>query len=255
MSGEASETGERNGEPAVRARALSRGFGAGDARVEAVRGVDLEIAPGRMEMIMGPSGCGKTTLLSLIAGVLKPDEGEAEVFGANWSELSGGELARTRGRHVGFVFQEFNLMPTITVLENAALPALIQGRSRSEAAERASETLDRMGLGDRLDATPDQLSGGMMQRVAIARALVADAPLLVCDEPTASLDAKTGGMVMETLRDVCGEEDDQGRRRTILAVTHDPRITSFADAIRDMEDGKLVGERAPETGEDSEGRS
>jgi putative ABC transport system ATP-binding protein len=233
-------------EHAVHATGLRKAFSSGDTEVVAVDGVDFDAAPGELTMIVGPSGCGKTTLLSLIAGVLDPDEGEVEVFGAKWKDLSGRKATRTRGEYVGFVFQAYNLIPTLTAEENAAVPALIQGASRSEAFDRARDALESVGLADRAGARPGKLSGGMMQRVAIARALVADAPLLVCDEPTANLDAKTGASVMDLLTDICESEDDEGRRRAVLAVTHDQRIFPYADIIHEMDDGRITGAREPD---------
>ncbi len=231
---------------AVKASGLRKAFSAGDAEVVAVDGVDFEASRGELTMIVGPSGCGKTTLLSLIAGVLDPDDGEVEVYGTRWDELSGRERTKTRGEFVGFVFQAYNLIPTLTALENAAVPALIRGASRSEAFDRARGALESVGLGERAGARPGKLSGGMMQRVAIARALVADAPLLVCDEPTANLDAETGAAVMDILTGLCASEDDEGRTRAVIAVTHDHRIFRFADIIHEMDDGKITGSREPE---------
>jgi len=245
---------------AVRAEGLSRGFGMGESRVEAVAGVALEIPPGQMAMIVGPSGCGKTTLLSLIAGVLEPEEGRVEVFGVDWAGLSPSQRVRRRGRLIGFVFQQFNLVPTLTVLENTSVPGLIQGLGRDEAERRARSTLGMVGLEGREGARPRELSGGMMQRVAIARALVADPAVLVCDEPTANLDAETGRMVMEQIAQVAEQRDAEGRRRAVIAVTHDQRVLDHADVIHEMEDGRLTAQReagqsaahnAPRDGADS----
>jgi len=231
---------------AVRVRGLERSFGRGEARVRAVRGVDLRIEPGALAMVVGPSGCGKTTLLSLIAGVLEPDDGEVEVFGARWHELSGAEQTRQRGELIGFVFQSFNIIPMLTTLQNAMVPALIKGESHSSAAAKARQKLEAVGLGDRTGSRPQQLSGGMLQRVSIARALVAEPSLLICDEPTANLDAETGSMIMDLVTELCGDEDPRGRARTGIAVTHDTRIFSYASEIHEMEDGRLVGRREPE---------
>jgi putative ABC transport system ATP-binding protein len=243
---------DSNGSLAVEVSGLRKAFDAGETEVVAVDDVDFQARPGELSMIVGPSGCGKTTLLSLIAGVLDPDDGDVAVYGNRWSEMSGREATRRRGELVGFVFQAYNLIPTLTAAENAAVPALIQGDSRSSAFDRAQEALESVGLGERAGARPGKLSGGMMQRVAIARALVADAPLLVCDEPTANLDAETGAEVMKLLTDLCDSEDDEGRTRAVIAVTHDHRIFSYADIIHKMEDGRITGSREPEDSEDGE---
>ena len=225
---------------------LKRSFGRGEAKITAVNGIDLTVEPGTTTMIVGPSGCGKTTLLSLIAGVLDPDEGDVSVFGTRWDELSDKDRVRARGRLIGFVFQGFNLVPTLSALQNASVPALLRGLTRAESESRARDALASVGLGDRTGAMPSQLSGGMLQRVAIARALVADPFLLVCDEPTANLDAETGAMIMNELTKLPDQEVADGRRRAVLAVTHDQRIFGYADVIHEMEDGRLTGERRPE---------
>lgn len=238
---------------AVRARGLTRSFRSGEATVVAVNGVDLDVETRTLTLVVGPSGCGKTTLLSLIAGVLDPDSGSVEVYDNDWQRMGSKRRTIKRGELVGFVFQDFNLVPTLTALENAAIPALIKGASRGEAEASASEMLDSVGLGDRLGALPRELSGGMMQRVSIARALVADPALLVCDEPTANLDAKTGRRVMEQILDLRKQKTDDGMERAVIAVTHDRRIFEMADVIHEMEDGGLVGQRGPEpeSGEES----
>ncbi|HEX7010899.1 MAG TPA: ABC transporter ATP-binding protein [Phycisphaeraceae bacterium] len=223
---------------AVRVHGVTKSFGTARAQVQALRGVDLEIKPNHLIMLVGPSGCGKTTLVSIISGVLRPDQGLVEVFGVRWDSLSEDERTRRRGGMVGYVFQDFNLIPTLTAVENVAVPLMIRGVDRRRAREQAARELDRVGLGDRLDAVPAELSGGMQQRVAIARALVARPRLLVCDEPTANLDGRTGQSVMELIRQASRGDDAQGR--CVIVVTHDARIFHFADRIEEMEDGRIL---------------
>jgi len=229
--------------PAVRVAGVTKTFGKGGAAVAALRGVTMTIPQGQLIMLVGPSGCGKTTLLSIISGVLDADAGEVDVFGQPWMQLSTDKKTKLRGELVGFVFQQFNLIPTLTAQENAAVPLIIQGMSFPKAMARAAEALASVGLGDRGAAMPTQLSGGQQQRVAIARALAGRPRLLVCDEPTANLDAKTGQQVMELVRNATREiqTDDRGNqfRRTVIVVTHDPRIFHYADRIEEMEDGRL----------------
>jgi len=221
---------------AVVCEGITRWFGAGDAKVQALRGLDLEIGMGELAMIVGPSGCGKTTLISIIAGLLKATEGELEVLGTRVQELAPREQILFRRRNLGFVFQQFNLLPTLTAAENVAVPLFVAGQERRYAMEQASELLDELGLGDRLSYLPANLSGGQQQRVAVARALIHDPRLIVCDEPTSALDAKTGHMVMELFSEVAVRAD-----RALIVVTHDSRIFEFADTIAHMEDGKVIG--------------
>ncbi|MGQ0629353.1 MAG: ABC transporter ATP-binding protein [Phycisphaerales bacterium] len=224
---------------AVRARGVRKGFGAGAARVEALRGVDLEIEPGRLVMLVGPSGCGKTTLVSIVSGVLDADEGSCEVFGVEWRDLKGDAKTGRRGEMVGFVFQQFNLLAPMSALENVAVPLIIRGIGRRAALVRAAAALESVGLGARKDARPAQLSGGMQQRVAIARALVGKPRLLICDEPTAALDARTGQTVMHLIKDASRGADEEGRPCCVIVVTHDNRVFSYADRILQMDDGRI----------------
>ncbi len=203
--------------------------------VPALRGVDLVARPGELMLLVGPSGCGKTTLLSVVAAILNPDEGDVRVYGTRIHDLSDRDKTEFRGENLGFIFQQFNLLPTLTAAENVAVPLLIRGVSRKVAVPKAKEQLERVGLGDRAGALPRQLSGGQQQRVAIARALVAEPRLIVCDEPTASLDGETGGRVMEILKKVAIEGD-----RSVLVVTHDPRVFKFGDRIARMLDGRIL---------------
>ena len=220
---------------AVTARGVTKYFGASDNRVTALRGVDLDVHMGELLMLVGPSGCGKTTLISVIAGILNQDEGECRVFGQDLKAIGSAARTHFRGLNLGFVFQAFNLLPTLTAVENIAIPLLILGHPRRTALSRAMTLLERVGLADRSQALPSQLSGGQQQRVAIARSLVHEPRLIVCDEPTSALDHITGSKVMELLRDVA-----LGPERALVIVTHDQRIFPFADRIAHMDDGRIV---------------
>jgi putative ABC transport system ATP-binding protein len=227
--------------PAVVCRGLTKAFGDGDSRVMALRGVDLEVADGQMTLLVGPSGCGKTSLISIIAGLLDPTDGEIEVLGRNLRKLRGSRLVDFRGHYIGFVFQQYNLLPALTAVENAAVPLIIQGKRRAEAVAKAAAVLKSVGLGDKLTAQPSQLSGGQQQRVAIARALVHEPKLLVCDEPTAALDAHSGHTVMELLRQVAVRPG-----RAVIVVTHDSRVFGFGDRIVSMSDGRVEKAEIPD---------
>jgi putative ABC transport system ATP-binding protein len=228
---EAVATGSRL---AVECRGLTKAFGSGDTRVWALRGVDLEVFPGQLTLLVGPSGCGKTTLISIIAGLLDPTDGEVSVLGEDLRRLTGRWLVNFRGKNIGFVFQQYNLLPALTAAENAAVPLVIAGRPRRQAVARATEVLESVGLSDKLTSLPDQLSGGQQQRVAIGRALVHEPRLLVCDEPTAALDAQSGRNVLELLRKVAVQPD-----RAVIVVTHDNRVFDFGDRIVTMNDGRI----------------
>jgi putative ABC transport system ATP-binding protein len=225
---------------AVQTRGLVKTYGNGDGVVQALKGVDFEARCGEILMVVGPSGCGKTTLLSAICGTLQYDAGSVEVFGRNLGQMRSRELTAFRGQNVGFVFQQFNLIPTWTALENVSVPMLINGGSRGCAEAAAARLLEQVGLGDKLRSRPSQLSGGQQQRVAIARALVHGPRLLICDEPTAALDAASGRKVLELLRETACHPD-----RCVIVVTHDSRIFSCADRIAEMEDGCLKGVHVP----------
>ena len=202
--------------------------------VHALKGVDFEARGGEFMMIVGPSGCGKTTLLSVICGTLNYEEGSVSVFGRDLSSMSQSQLTAFRRNNIGFVFQQFNLIPTWNALENVSIPLLLQGRPRRHAEREAITLMEKVGIGDKLKALPSQLSGGQQQRVAIARALVHQPRLLICDEPTAALDAVSGRKVLELLKETaCGPD------RCVIVVTHDSRIFSFADRITEMEDGHM----------------
>lgn len=220
---------------AVSLQNVTKAYGEGTSRVQALRGVDLDVRPGELLMLVGPSGCGKTTLISVVAAILDHDEGDIVVFDRNLKTMSAAEKTRFRGANIGFVFQAYNLIPTLSVAENVAIPLLILGSRRAEALARAGAVLEAVGLGDKLGAYPSALSGGQQQRVAIARALVNNPRLIVCDEPTSALDADTGRLVMDVLRKNALSED-----RALIIVTHDNRIFSFADRIARMNDGRIL---------------
>jgi putative ABC transport system ATP-binding protein len=221
-------------ESAVTTKSLVKTYGRGEGTVHALKGVDFEARGGEFMMIVGPSGCGKTTLLSVICGTLNYEEGSVSVFGRDLSSMSPSQLTAFRRDNIGFVFQQFNLIPTWNALENVSIPLLLQGRSRRHAEREAIALMEKVGIGDKLKALPSQLSGGQQQRVAIARALVHQPRLLICDEPTAALDAVSGRKVLELLKETaCGPD------RCVIVVTHDSRIFSFADRITEMEDGHM----------------
>jgi putative ABC transport system ATP-binding protein len=220
---------------AVEIRGISKHFGSGERRVAALKEVDWEVYAGQLSLIVGPSGCGKTTLLSVIAGILNADEGSVTIFGQAVSAMSDRARTRFRARHIGFVFQQYNLLPALTAAENAAIPLVIAGYSKAKAVDRAKSVLSTLGMGKKADSLPNQLSGGQQQRVAIARALVHEPSLLVCDEPTAALDHETGLGVMELLREAAVKPD-----RAVVVVTHDNRVFSFGERIAHMDDGRVV---------------
>lgn len=230
--------------PAITCRDLTKDFGAGEGRVRVLRGVDFEAPYGEMTLLVGPSGCGKTTLLCVIAGLLNKTGGDIEVLGTNVETLSGSEGVLFRRRNLGFVFQQYNLLPALTAAENAAVPLLAAGEKRSAAVEKAVAMLEQLGMRDRARARPNQLSGGQQQRVAIARALVHEPSLLVCDEPTAALDAETGHAVMELLREAALRPD-----RAVVVVTHDSRVFQFGDRIAYMNDGRITKTEAQPAGD------
>ena len=219
---------------AVHCRNIVKSYGTGSAKVMALRGIDLDVRKGELMMLVGPSGCGKTTLISVVAGILDQDSGDCRVLGENLLSLTPRKKTHFRGVNVGFVFQAFNLLPTLSAAENTSVPLLINGLSRAKALDRAKAMLNRVGLGDRAHSLPAQLSGGQQQRVAIARALVHDPKLIVCDEPTSALDHETGQKVMDLLREVA-----LGDGRALVIVTHDARIFGFADRIAKMDDGRV----------------
>ena len=219
---------------AIACSGLTKDYGSGEQRVQALRGVDLEVRAGETTFLVGPSGCGKTTLISVLSGILTRTSGDVHVFGEDVGALRGNRLVAWRGRTVGVVFQALNLVPTLTIAENVAIPLMILGEEHRVALRRAGELLERVGLGGRERDVPARLSGGQQQRVAIARSLVHEPRLLVCDEPTSALDHQTGERVMALLREVAARED-----RALVVVTHDARIFSYADRIAHMDDGRI----------------
>lgn len=223
------------GRAAVVCRGVEKAFGTGSTRLQVLRGVHLEAQYGEMTFLLGPSGSGKTTLLSIIAGLLKHDQGGVEVLGKNLAQLHNGEAALFRLRNVGFVFQQFNLIPALTAAENAAVPLLAAGWKRRDAIVKARELLADLGMAHRADVLPNKLSGGEQQRVAFARALIQSPRLVICDEPTSALDGPTGRHVMELLRKIALSPD-----RAVLVVTHDFRILEFADRVAEINDGVIA---------------
>jgi putative ABC transport system ATP-binding protein len=219
----------------VDVRAVEKSFGEGSGRLHVLKQVNLQARTGEITMLVGPSGCGKTTLLSAIAGTLRVESGELNVLGNSLQKMSGHALTRFRAKSIGFIFQQFNLIPTLTVAENVGIPLLIQGVSSGKALTRSREILEKVGLGPRWKERPNKLSGGEQQRVAIARALVHEPPLVICDEPTAALDAQNGEIVLDLFRQVARSPD-----RAVIIVTHDNRIFSYADRVARMNDGEIV---------------
>ena len=224
--------------PLLRAEGLERSFGEGATSVRALRGVDLEVETGELVAIMGPSGSGKSTLLHILGALDRPDGGTASIGGRRYDDLGDRELTELRGDVFGFVFQFFNLLPTLTAAENVLLPALVNGERPGKYAARIDELLELVGLGDRAAHLPTELSGGEQQRVAIARALLRDPRLVLADEPTGNLDSASGAIVMGLLRKVVVGG------QTVVMVTHDPRAASLADRVVFLRDGAIAGEVA-----------
>jgi putative ABC transport system ATP-binding protein len=221
---------------ALSACGVRKTFEAENAPVRALRGVDLTVRVAEFVALMGPSGCGKSTLLSMVAGLDVPDEGTITVAGEQVTGRSEDDLARLRRRHIGIVFQFFNLLEGMTVLENVALPALIAGRKRKMAETRARDLLDLLGIGDKASALPGVLSGGQRQRLAIARALANEPTLLLADEPTGALDSDGGAEVIELLRRL------HAGGQTVILVTHDADVAAAAGRLVRMRDGRIITE-------------
>jgi putative ABC transport system ATP-binding protein len=222
--------------PAISCSGVSKSFGVGDARITALRGLELETSFGEMVYIVGPSGSGKTTLLSVLSGVLRPDAGTVLVEGVDIWKLTVNELAAVRLNKIGFVFQDFHLFPRLTSSENAAIPLILRRMDWDSAVAEADKYLEIVGLKGRENLSPVTLSGGEQQRVAIARAITAQPDILIMDEPTASLDGETGRSIVSFVK-----EHFLNDKRCIIVVTHDNRIYEFATRILTMEDGRLTG--------------
>jgi putative ABC transport system ATP-binding protein len=224
-------------EAIVSVRSVHKSFRRGSEQIDVLDGLNLDVPPGQYLALMGPSGSGKTTLLNLIAGLDRPTEGEIRVGGQCISRLGEGELAKWRTRHVGFVFQFYHLIPVLTAYENVEMPLLLLPLSSRERAQQVKTALDLVGLTDRMRHRPGQLSGGQQQRVGIARAIVTDPTLIVADEPTGDLDARSADEILNLLVEL-----QKGLNKTILMVTHDPRAAVRAARILHLEKGKLVHE-------------
>ena len=221
----------------IQVERLTKTYGSGATAITALDHVNLTIKEGEFVAIMGPSGCGKSTLMHLLGGLDKPSEGHVIIGGHNLTDLNDEKLTELRRRKIGFIFQFYNLIPVLNAVENTALPVTLDGMKSSESKQKAIEWLTRFGLGDRLNNRPDQLSGGQQQRVSIARALIAEPELILADEPTGNLDTRASDEIAILLRDVSKQYG-----RTVVIVTHDPRIAAYADRIIFLKDGKVVDE-------------
>jgi putative ABC transport system ATP-binding protein len=216
---------------------LERGFGSGSNRLEVLKGIEMEVIQGELVALMGPSGCGKSTLLNIIGGLLEGDKGKIKLEEFEYGKDVPAKLVDLRRKGVGWIFQDFHLLPHLTALDNVALTLELAGKNETEAEELAIAALDRVGLSDRMDHIPDQLSGGQQQRVAIARAISGNRRLLLADEPTGNLDIASGDEVLKLFKELCHREDDP---LSILMVTHDPHLASQADRMLLMKDGKVA---------------
>ncbi len=216
---------------------LTKIYGSGEAQVNALDGVSIHVDTGEFVAVMGPSGCGKSTLLHLIGGLDRPSSGVVKIEGQDLSSLNDDDLTDLRREHIGFIFQFFNLIPTLSALDNTALPLVLGGTKPADAQVKAAEWLEKLEVADRSTHRPEELSGGQRQRVAIARSLVTDPTLILADEPTGNLDSKAAQEFAVLLRETVDRWE-----RSILLVTHDPRISSFADRILQMEDGRITEE-------------
>lgn len=222
-------------EYAVNCKNIHKTFGYDGNQTEALRGVDFFVKAEELVLIVGPSGSGKTTLLSIIGGILTPEQGEIQIYDQNLMGLSDWQKDLYRKEHIGFIFQSFNLIPTLTAKENVAIPLLLNNVPEDQAFEEACSILSELGLGDKTNRYPKHLSTGEQQRVSIARGAVIKPPLILCDEPTSYLDADTGKSVMEHLRKIQHE-----KKCALVVVTHDPRIFDYADRIEKIEDGQIT---------------
>ncbi|MFP5223005.1 MAG: ABC transporter ATP-binding protein [Acidobacteriota bacterium] len=219
---------------AISVSGLNKAFGTGSARTMALDNVSLDVHPGELVLLMGPSGSGKTTLLSIMGCILRPDAGKLLIHGQDVAGLSESELCRVRLEHIGFIFQNYNLFPTLRAVENVMVALDLKGIRGPQARSRAAEVMESVGLGSKLDSLPEDLSGGQKQRLAFARALVSDPGIILADEPTAALDSVNGRLVIGLLRDLALTHG-----RCVVVVTHDNRIFEFADRIVRIEDGRI----------------
>jgi putative ABC transport system ATP-binding protein len=222
--------------PLLEAKGIVKVLGSGAAEVKALKGVNLDLVPGELTLLMGPSGSGKTTLLSILGCILSPTSGSLTIAGHSTQGLTAEGLADLRRRHVGFVFQAYNLVPTLTALENVMLALDLRGASLAHAPMLAHQALSAVGLSHRANASPSKLSGGEKQRVAIARALAGSPSVILADEPTAALDSENGRAVMALLAEVAKDTN-----RAVMVVTHDHRTLSYGDRLIRIEDGRIVG--------------
>jgi putative ABC transport system ATP-binding protein len=228
--------------PVLEAENVVKELGHGAGLVIALKGVSLELVPGELTLLMGPSGSGKTTLLSILGCIMAPTSGTLKIAGKSIEGLTAEELAKIRRDHIGFIFQSYNLFPTLNAIENVRIALDVRGITGFAATSRAEEVLRDVGLGHRLTNYPGNLSGGEQQRVAVARAIASSPSIVLADEPTAALDSENGHAVMALLSRIAKEQ-----QRSVLAVTHDPRTLGYADRVVKIEDGKIVGEdRRPE---------
>jgi putative ABC transport system ATP-binding protein len=216
---------------------LERGFGSGSNRLEVLKGIEMEVSQGELVALMGPSGCGKSTLLNIIGGLLEGEKGKIKLEEFEYGKDAPAKLVELRRKGVGWIFQDFHLLPHLTALDNVALTLDLAGKNEIEAEELAKIALERVGLSDRMDHIPDQLSGGQQQRVAIARAISGNRRLLLADEPTGNLDIASGDEVLNLFKELCHREEDP---LSILMVTHDPHLASQADRMLLMKDGRVA---------------
>lgn len=228
------------GDVAISCKGIRKSYGKNECRIDALKDVDLDIHSGELTLLVGPSGSGKTTLLSIITTILTPDAGDLFILGKNASKMTENEKADLRSTSLGVVFQSLYLIPTLTIKENVALPLLVAGQSEDKANDKAMEVLTQLNMSKRADFSPNSLSRGQQQRIAIGRAMINDSKIIVCDEPTSSLDKTSGLEIMSLLRDLAHMS------RAVFVVTHDHRIFPFADRIITMNDGVIIPEKEKE---------
>lgn len=227
---------------AISTKNLTKEFQAGEECIPVLKDISVDIRQGELTMLVGPSGCGKTTLISILSGILSPTLGTVLVLNQDITKMKDTPRVLFRRSHIGFIFQQFNLLPALTSAENVAVPLLAAQVPFEVAVKKAEHLLSKIGMEAHCNKRPNQLSGGQQQRIAIARALIHDPEIIVCDEPTSSLDAKSGKEVMAILKEIAGS-----KTRAVLVVTHDNRIYSYADRILEMSDGKIIGDHHPDT--------